>query len=119
MSLSSFISTAFAAIDARPDNCMLIFADRRMADQYAFHRAFTRRVVGILVRVEDTRTHSGLLVQWRDPIPAQDFPRRQSEARWMLEEALAGRVPRPTPQQVTDVTADTEASRRAQIVGLS
>lgn len=113
------LEEAFATIDAQPANTMLIFATTDVADRYAFHCAAYRRATGILVRVEDTRTGSGLIVQWRDPVPAADVPRRQSEARWMLEEVLAGRVPRPQPMQITNVSADTEASRRAQIVGLS
>ena len=65
----------------------------------------------MICRVEDTRTRSGLLVQWRDPVPAVDLQRRQNEALWLLEEALAGRVPRPERGVCRSISDEVEARR--------
>lgn len=103
----------FARIDAEPINTILIFDDIALANRYVAHRA-KHGDVGLVCRIEDTRTRSGLLTQWRDPVPAADFARRQREALWLLEEVIAGRVPRPVRGEINNVTADTETQRRRQ-----
>ena len=103
----------FARIDAEPRNTILVFDDIALADRYQAHLA-QRGVVGILCRVVDTRTGSGLLTQWRDPIPAADHPRRQREARWVLEEVLAGRVPRPEHGRISNISDAVKTQREAQ-----
>lgn len=105
-------SDYFATIDAHPKNTILVFDDIALADRYVAHRS-QRGATGIIVRVEDTRTGSGLLTQWRDPIPAADVPRRQAEARWLLEEVLAGFVPRPERGVITNISDVVEARRTA------
>lgn len=107
-------TTAFARIDAMPGNTLLVFDSIATADDYVVHRSL-RGDVGVICRVEDMRTGSGLLVQWRDPIPEAEFARRQGEARWLLEEVLAGRAPRPQPGAVTDISPDVEARRVASL----
>lgn len=103
----------FARIDAKPVNTILVFDDITLADAYVVHQA-VRGIVGLICRVEDARTGSGLLTQWRDPIPASEFQRRQGEALWLLEEVLAGRVPRPAPNQISNISDSVEAQRKAQ-----
>lgn len=102
----------FAAIDAEPVNTILVFDDIGLADRYVAHRARAGDV-GMVCRVEDTRTGSGLLVQWRDPVMAKDLVRRQGEALWLLEEVLAGRVPRPVKGEIGNISADVERERQA------
>lgn len=104
----------FAQIDAFQGNTMIVFDDLGMANSYVLHQ-HERGLVGMVCRVEDTRTGSGLLVQWRDAIPAGELARRQREALWLLEEVLAGRVPRPIPRSITDISAVVEACRRMHV----
>jgi hypothetical protein len=101
----------FAAIDAAPGNTALVFDDVALADRYVAHRA-RAGAVGLICRVEDTRTRSGLLVQWRDPVPAAELPRRQSEALWLLEQILAGRAPRPERGVIMNISPQVEALRQ-------
>jgi hypothetical protein len=91
---------------------MIVFHDIHVANAYCLHQQ-ERGVCGVICRVEDTRTGSGLLVQWRDPIPIADHPRRQAEARWLLEEVLAGRISMPERGVTTDISDQVEARRTA------
>jgi hypothetical protein len=93
---------------------MFLFDDAALADRYVAHRA-AGGAAGVICRANDTRTGSGLLVQWRDPIPAAELPRRQSEALWLLEEVLAGRVPRPERGMVRNISDEVEARRRSDL----
>jgi hypothetical protein len=102
----------FDKIDAAVGNTLVVFADLSDATAYCIHQ-HERGVFGIICRVEDTRTGSGLVVQWRDPIRAAELPRRQREALWLLEEVIAGRVPRPEPGKIADITPEVRERIRA------
>jgi hypothetical protein len=86
----------FRQADAVDGRTMIVFDSPGIALRYIAHRARTG-CVGVVVLVEDTRTRSGLSVLWRDPVPADQVEVRMANCRWLLEEVLAGRQPRPTP----------------------
>lgn len=86
---------------------MLVFANVADANAYVSYRS-DRGDHGLICRVEDTRTKSGLLVQWRDVIVPAELNRRMAEARWLLEEVLAGRIARPKRGEVIDITTDVK-----------
>src|SRR5262245_19156023 len=102
----------FDRILALSGNTLIVFEDLATADAFGLHQ-FERGARGILCRVEDTRERTGLVVQWRDPIKAAELPRHQAEARWLLKEVLAGRVPRPERGKVVDISPEVEAARQA------
>lgn len=103
----------FVAIDAEPKNTIRVFDDRALADRYVAHRQRAGDV-GMIVRVEDTRTRFGLLAQWRNSMPAAEIERRCGEAAWLLEEVLAGRVPRPVRGQINNISREIEREHSAQ-----
>jgi hypothetical protein len=95
-------TSQFAQIDAYQGSTMLVFGDVAIAYRYAIHRK-RQGYSGALALVEDTRTRSGLCVMWRDPVSFADVEQRQANCRWMLEEVLAGRYPRPVAGAVAEL----------------
>jgi len=91
----------FAQCDAREGNTMLVFSDKAIAMRYLDHRVRQYGDDGYRVLVEDTRTKSGLCVLWRDRVvDLKDLDKKFANCRWLLEEVLAGRQPRPVPGEV-------------------
>ncbi len=96
-----------AAIDAKTGPTLLTFVRRSDANVWLLHVAAKRArgeapATGVMVEVRDTRTGSGLICMWRDPVPAAEVSRRQSEALWQLEMTLAGHFSVPPPGTITD-----------------
>lgn len=92
----------FAAIDAAVGNTMLVFADEGVCFRYKLHLA-ARGAIGLRAECRDTRTGSGLVVMWRDRVPPEDLHTRLANCRWLLEEVLAGRQPRPVAGELTHI----------------
>lgn len=89
----------FAACDACEGNTMLVFSDAAIAHRYVDHRA-RLGASGVICMVTDTRSNSGICVLWRDPIEYRQLDERLANCRWLLEEVLSGRQPRPVAGQV-------------------
>mgnify|MGYP003384625773 CR=1 FL=1 len=91
----------FAACDACEGNTMLVFSDAEIAHRYVEHRARLGDS-GVICMVEDKfgSSGSGICVLWRDPIDERQLDERLANCRWLLEEVLAGRQPRPVAGQV-------------------
>lgn len=94
----------FAQADAYEGNTMIVFSDEKIALRYALHRLESGLCdPGVMAKVDDTRTGSGLCVIWRDPVEPEKLAERLANCRWLLEEVLAGRRPRPVPGQVNEL----------------
>ena len=92
----------FAICDAADGNTMLVFSDKHLAARYAIHRA-KQGYYGLVAQCHDIREGTGICVMWRDPIPASELEERIANCRWLLEEVLAGRYPKPVPGEVNDL----------------
>jgi len=96
-----------SAIEAKAGPTLLTFVRRADANVWLLHVAAKRArgealATGVMVEVRDTRTGSGLICMWRDPVPSGDVVRRQSEALWQLEMTLAGHFSVPPPGEIAD-----------------
>jgi hypothetical protein len=99
-----------AAIESKPGPTLLTFVSRGDANVWLLYVAAKRAAgllsaTGVMVEVRDTRTGSGLICMWRDPVPSADVDRCQREALWQLEMTLAGHFPVPPPGQIADHSA--------------
>jgi len=93
----------FAAIDAYDGNTMVVFSDLAIAMRYANHRYRVHGQTGLIAGCEDTRKGTGLYVMWRDRIQPDKLGERIANCRWLLEEVLAGRYPRPVAGKVSEL----------------
>lgn len=96
-----------AAIEAKPGPTLLTFVSRADANVWLLHVAAKRSrgevsATGLMVEACDTRTGSGLICMWRDPVPADMVKKRQREALWQLEMTLAGHFSIPPPGEIRD-----------------
>ena len=90
----------FKQADAVEGETMIVFDSKPLALRYVLHRKTVFGESGLIPLVEDTRTGTGLCVIWRSPVAPAMMAERLANCRWMLEEVLAGRQPRPAAGQV-------------------
>lgn len=93
----------FAVVDTYPGSTMVAWSDMAIAMRYMQHRLTKGVRHGLIAAAHDVRDGTGIVVMWRDPVPANELHLRQANCMWLLEEILAGRYPRPVPGQVGEL----------------